>query len=104
MKVATLFSVLTLLCALNCDSAEARYFRPVHVYNADEVGRQQRANMAERTHQQKELMQATRLYNERERLSAASTVKNYKVKATNKRVRMRNSALANRQNRNAYNY
>ena len=103
MKVATSLLVLSMFFATYGDSAEARYFRPVYNYDAVEVARQQRANMAERTHQQKELMEATRLNNERERISAASTVKTYgTVKNTNRRTRGGNSRLANRQRVNDY--
>lgn len=103
MKVAASFLVLSTFFVLCCDSAEARYFRPVYNYDAVEVARQQRANMAERTHQQKELMEATRLNNERERISAASTVKTYgTVKKSNRRSRNGNSRLADRQRVNGY--
>jgi hypothetical protein len=103
MKVAASFLILYVFFALYCSGAEARYFRPVYVYNAEEVGRQQRANMAERTHQQKELMEASRLNKERERISAAKTISNYPVKVNKKKARSRNMALANRQRRNVHN-
>ena len=101
MKTAATFLVVSILFGLCCESAEARFIRQMYWYDADAVGRQERATMAERTHQQKELMEAQRLNKERERISAASTVKNYQLKPDKKKVRDANAALVYRQRRNA---
>ncbi len=78
MKIVGAFLVASILIGVCSQNAEARWHRYWY-YNAEEVAKQQRANMAERTHQLKELQECQRLNEERERISAQSTVRSYGV-------------------------
>lgn len=95
MKLITTVLAGSILFGVCCTSAQAyHYRRPAYGYNAQEVGRQQRANMAERTHQAKELMEFSRLNDERKRISAASTITEYPPASKRKKMRKRsNTAL-----------
>jgi hypothetical protein len=80
MKIAQTLIALSILSALCAESAEARYIVRRHVwYDAEAVAKQQRANMAERTHQLKELQESARLSKQGETISARSTTKEYPI-------------------------
>ena len=96
MKIVGAFLVASILIGVCSQNAEARW-HPYWQYNAEEVAKQQRANMAERTHQLKELQECQRLNKERELISAQSTVRNYGVPGAKvKKVRRGNGTLVQR--------
>ena len=103
MKLVGTFLLASMLFGLCSTTAEAYYYRrPVYLYNAEEAAKQQRANMAEQTHQMKELMESQRLNNERQRISASSTVKEYAATKERKQMRKRSrtALVQSRLNRN----
>ncbi|MBX9669648.1 MAG: hypothetical protein K2X93_18640 [Candidatus Obscuribacterales bacterium] len=86
MRLAGCLILVTVISVLFCEQAEARWFRSYR-YDAQEIGRQQRANMAERTHQKKELLESARLEKEREHRDRQGTVQNYQWNSTTQRPR-----------------
>ncbi len=84
MRLAGCLIMVTVISGLFCDQAEARWFRSYR-YDAQEIGRQQRANMAERTHQKKELLESARLEKGREHRDGQGTVQNYQWNSTTQR-------------------
>ncbi|MBX9695556.1 MAG: hypothetical protein K2Z81_24445 [Cyanobacteria bacterium] len=99
MKLRQIVLLTSILFSTCCDNAEARFYR--WWWNApdtSEAGKQRRANLAERTHQMKELREHARLDDEKRQISARSTVKTYgKMKNSSRRIRSQNSALVHRQ-------
>ncbi len=95
MRLAGCLILVAVLSGLFCEQAEARFIRRSYWYDAQEVGRQQRANMAERVHQKKELMESARLEKDRQRIDRQSTVQNYQWNAAAKRPHSQ-SALVHR--------
>jgi hypothetical protein len=70
-----------------------RYGAPART--AQEIGKEQRANMAERTHQLKELQESTRLNDERKRISQRSTTHKYGKRRAAKKKRHTTGAVTN---------
>lgn len=85
-------SILTAVCA---ESAEAYRVRHHAWYDADAVAKQQRANMAERTHQLKERQESARL-SRQGGTASASTIKEYPSQGQSGRKRLWKMKMAAR--------